>query len=136
MNPYHEAHVFVAAIRLVEFRKKGAPTMEEVCSMLEISMESGHALGRKLKKLGVVELSEDPFTVRLSVADHLQIEKIEKKQDERNGLAKELESFKAKKKDMDKKVEEIQAELARKRKDLFSNMEQKLKKEIDEKKGK
>ena len=45
-------------------------------------------------------------------------------------MANDLETFKAKKKDMDRQVEAIQAELKKKKRDLQSDFEARLKKEL------
>ena len=61
MDPYNEAHLFVAAIRIVYHQKQSPPTIDEVCSTLNISVESGLSTCRSLEKLGIIEISEDPF---------------------------------------------------------------------------
>lgn len=132
MNPYDEAHLFIAAIRILQHKKLCAPPIEEVCSLLDISVESGHALCRKYEKLGIVELFEDPFSLKLAVANHLEIEKLPKEIQNENSLARELEQFMAKKKDLDKKVETIQAELEAKKKNMFKDIEEQFKKKMRE----
>jgi hypothetical protein len=129
MTPYDEAHLFVAAARVLFHQKQSSPPIEDICNLIDISTESGHALCRKLEKLGIVELFEDPFSLKVAVANHLEIEKLPRKEESGN-LAKELEQFMAKKKNMDKKVESIQAELETKKKSMFSDIEQKLKKNM------
>jgi len=131
MDQYHEAHLFVAAIRVVEHRVGGgAAGIDDVCSMLDMSLESGYALCRKLSKLGVINLVEDPFSQRVLVADHLRIENISRDDNNENSLAKEVEQFKSKKRNMEMEVEAIQADLERKRKAKFSDIEERLKKEM------
>ncbi len=132
MDPYTEAHLFVAAIRLSQHLNHSAPPVEDVCTMLNVSVESGLAVCRKLKQLGILEILEDPFSCRLVVANHLEIENLPRKLSDEGQLAKDLEQFMAKKKNMDKKVEEIQAALKKKKQDLFSEIEQKMKKQMEE----
>lgn len=132
MNPYDEAHLFVAAIRILQHQKNCSPSIEEVCSLLDISVESGHAICRKLHQLNIVEIFEDPFTLKLAVANHLEIEKLPREAQSENTLAKELEQFLSKKKDLDKKVESIQAELEAKKKNMFKNIEDQFKKKMRE----
>ncbi len=100
--------------------------------MLNISVESGHSLCRKFEKLGIIELFKDPFSVKLAVANHLEIEKLPKEVPSDNSLARELEQFMSKKKNMDKKVESIQAELEAKKKNMFKDIEEQLKKKMQE----
>ncbi len=131
MDPYHEAHLLVAAIRILHHKKHSPPTIEEVCSTLDISVESGLATCRNLDKRGIIELSEDPFSIKLGIVDHLEIEKLPRETKKGDNLSKELEAFMAKKKDMDKKVEEIQADLKKKRQDMHGGIEEKLRKEME-----
>jgi hypothetical protein len=87
-----------------------------------------------LEKLKVIETFEDPFSIKLAVANHLEIENIPKKVKEENSLARELEKFKAEKKNVEQKVATIQAEIAKKRQDMFADIEAKFKREIEKQK--
>jgi hypothetical protein len=100
--------------------------------MLNVSVESGLVVCRKLKKLGIIELIEDPFSTRLNVANHLEIENLPREIKEENGLAKDIELFMAKKKNMDQKVEDIQAAMKKKKQDLFNDIERKMKQKMEE----
>lgn len=131
MDPYSEAHLFAAAIRIVHHQKQSPPTIDEVCSALNISIEAGLPTCRSLEKLGIIEMSEDPFAIKLRIANHLEIEKLPRKVKDENRLARELEEFMAKKKDMDKKVDTIKADLKKKQQDMFSSIEDKLRKEME-----
>ncbi len=53
---------------------------------------------------------------------------------EENKLAQELAKFQAEKKNVDEKVASLQAEMARKKQDLFAEIEAKFKKELDKQK--
>jgi len=130
MDPYSEAHVFVAAVRVAQHNSKSAAAIDEVCTLLDMSAEAGLSVCRKLEKRGIVKIMEDPFSLRVSVDDHQAIENLPKEQEQEDALARELQAFQAKKQDMDKKVESIQAELARKRESMFSDIEKKLKTEL------
>ncbi len=134
MDAYTEAHLFVAAIRILQHQTGCPPRLEDVCTMLRLSVELGHTLCRKLTKRGIIETFEDPFTIKLAVANHLDIETLPKKLTEENSLAKELEKFQSEKKNVDQKVAAIQAEMAKKRQDLFAEIEAKFKKEIEKQK--
>ncbi len=132
MDPYNEAHLYVAAIRILQHQKRMAPSVEDVCTMLDVTVEFGMSICRKLKRLGIVEIIEDPFSDRLCVAHHLEIEHLPREVREEGSLAKDIEQFMAKKKNMDKKVEEIQAALKKKKQDLFNDIEGKMRQKMDE----
>ncbi len=136
MDPYTEAHLFVAAIRLLHHKKQSPPAIEDVCTTLDLSVEAGLAVCRKLEKRSIVTISEDPFSIKLGIDNHLEIENLPREQEAGDSLSKDLEKFMAKKKDMDKKVEAIQAELQKKKQNLHSDIESKLRQELNKmKKG-
>jgi len=136
MDAYTEAHLFVAATRVLQHQGGCPPDIEEVCAMLRISGEVGHTVCRKLEKLGIITTLADPFSIKLSVGNHLAIETLPKKVSEGNLLARELEKFQAEKKNTDEKVAAIQTELAEKRQALFNDIEAKFKKEMGKNKKK
>ena len=136
MDPYTEAHLFVAAIRLLHHQKQSPPAIEDVCTTLDLSVEAGLAVCRNLAKRSIVTISEDPFSIKLGIDNHLEIENLPRVQEAGDSLSKDLEKFMAKKKDMDKKVEAIQADLRKKKQDLHSDIESKLRQELNKmKKG-
>ena len=135
MSPYEEAHLIVAAIRILHFQKKSPPAIEDLCSLLGISVEAGLADCRNYEKKGILDISEDPFSIKLGIADHLQIEKLPREAKNENRLAEELEQFMNKKQDFNKKVDAIKAELEQKRKSLHNNIEEKLKQEMKNLRG-
>lgn len=131
MDSYSESHLFVAAIRVMTFKNDGPPTLEDVCGLVDFSLETGHALCRSLKKLQVIETMEDPFSIKLAIANHLELEIIPQKEAEKTTLADELAKFQAKKNDMDQKVSSIQEEIKQKKKDLFAGIDAKFKEELE-----
>lgn len=131
MDTYSEAHLFVAAIRVLQHQKKNPPSLEEVCLMIGSSTESGYAICRTLKKAGIIETLEDPYSVKLFVADHLGLEKIPQQQNQESSLAKELEEFKKEKSSKEKKFADMQAELEKKKKDKLSEIEAKFKAQME-----
>ena len=133
MDTYTEAHLFVAAIRILQHQKASPPNLEDVCKMLNISVELGHTVCRNLKKTGIIETFEDPFSIKLTVANHLGIENLPRQAAPENSLAKELEKFQAGKKNMEQKVADIQAEIARKKKEMFAGVEAMFKKSEEKK---
>ncbi len=133
MDQYTEAHLYVAAIRILQHKEGGAPALEDVCALVGVSVELGTTICRHLEKEGIVNILSDPFSLRLTVANHLTIEKLPKKVSQENQLARELERFQAQKSDVDRKAAAIQAELAKKKQDLFADIEAKLKREMGKK---
>ena len=84
----------------------------------------------------IIETLEDPYSVKLFVADHLGLEKIPRQQNQESSLAKELEKFKKEKSSKEKKFADMQAELEKKKKDKLSEIEAKFKAQMEKfKKG-
>ncbi|OGQ95057.1 MAG: hypothetical protein A2521_00490 [Deltaproteobacteria bacterium RIFOXYD12_FULL_57_12] len=123
---YDEAHLFVAAIRILEHRQNTPPSLEDVCQFLDCSVEWGGAMSRKLHNLRIINVLEAQFNAKVFIKDHLKLEELPKAT-EKNGLHQEIEDFKKGKVELTGKVEAIQAELARKKQDLFAELDKKLK---------
>jgi len=130
MDTYTEAHLFVAAIRVLQHQKNSPPAMEDICELLGSSAESGYAICRTLKKKGIIETLEDPYSVKLFISDHLALEQIPRTQEQENTLAKELEKFQQEKASKDKDIAKIQAELDRKKQEKLSDIERKFKEQM------
>ena len=122
----------VAAIRVFEHTNSRPPTIEELCQTIEFSVEKGNFICRKLEELEIVEAVEGSYGTRLFVRDHLKIEDIPRGESE-NNFEEELKKFQDDRKAISQKIETFQAEQKQKKKDLFSEMEKKLKKELDKK---
>jgi hypothetical protein len=129
---YSQAHLMVAAIRVFEHKNSRPPTIEELCQTIEFSVEKGNFICRKLEELEIVEAVEGSYGSRLFVRDHLKIEDIPRGESE-NNFEEELKKFQDDRKAISQKIETFQAEQKQKKKDLFAEMEKKLKKELDKK---
>ena len=123
---YMEAHLTVAALRVLEHRHTHPPSVDDVCEMLGYSLEKGNRICRKLTEMGIIDLIEGAYGTRLSVTDHLKIEEIPRgASDDR--LNEELKKFQAERKQITQKVESIKAEQEEKKKSLFAELEKQLK---------
>ena len=131
-NLYTTAHLFVSAIRVWEYQNESPPAIEEISHMLAMSIERGNYICRKLQEMGIIESVEGSFGNRLFIRDHLKIEKIPREDDE-SKLEEELKKFQESQKGLSQKIKTIQAKQAQKKKDLFAEMEKKLKQELDKK---
>lgn len=131
MELYEEAHLIVAAIRILNHKSGSAPSIDEVCKLIDMSTESGHSVCRKLQERSIIEIMEDPFSVKLALSDYLAIEEIERGESAKNTLADELEKFKAGKKSQEQEIADLQAEIDRKKADKLTDIEAKFKKEME-----
>jgi 3-isopropylmalate dehydratase small subunit len=104
--------------------------MDQVCRIISFSLEQGNFICKKLKEIGVVDVVEGGFGTRLFIKNHLKIEEIPKTQ-KKDTLEESLKAFQNSKKDFTQKIESFQAKQAKKQKDLFAELEEKLKKGSD-----
>jgi hypothetical protein len=129
---YSNAHIFVAAIRILQHNNDAAPSIDEVCSLISFSAEQGNFLCRKLKEMGIVDVVEGSYGTRLFIQNHLKLEDIQSDEQE-DKLAEELSKFKENQKEKSKKLESFHAEQEAKKKSRFSDLEKKLQEEIKKK---
>ena len=106
--------------------------MEEVCGFLEFSLEQGHVICNKLVGMGVVEIVEGAYGMRLFIKDHTLLEEIPRSGEE-SRLDEALKQFKTSRKGYAEKVASIQADQKTKRKNLFADIEKKLKSDLKNK---
>ena len=129
---YSTSHLFVAAIRVLQHQKNTPPSIEAVSETLSFSLEQGSFIARELQGRGIIDVVEGSFGTRLFIKDHLALEEIPK--DARGSrLEDELKRFQDTKIDHDNKVATIHSKQAKKQKDLFAELEKKLKKTIEKK---
>lgn len=129
---YSEAHLLVAAIRVHEHLHSQPATLEDVCRMLAFSTEHAGIISRRLEDLGILEAVQGSFGVRLFVRDHRKLEDIPRGELGRK-LEDEVKKFQDLQRSFTQKIESLQAEQAGKKKNLFAEMEKKLKEELDKK---
>ena len=129
---YQEAHLMVAAIRIFEHLNSRPPNAEELCRTLNLSIEKGSLVCRKLEDLGIIKSVEGSYGSRLYVNDHRKLEDIPRSEPE-SKMEDELKKFQDSQKAFSRKMETLQAEQKQKKKDLFADMEKKLKEELNKK---
>ena len=129
---YTTAHLFVAAVRLLDHQDGAPPALESVCRLLGYSEEKGSYLLNRLKELAIVDTVKSGFNDRIVVGDHLAIEDLPRDTEE-SRLEQELKKFKQGKNVMEEKVASIQAQQNQKKQDLFAEIEKKLKHKIEKK---
>jgi len=129
---YSMAHLFVAAMRVFEHRNSAPPSLQDICKALSFSIEKGNLLLRRLKDLEIIKVAEGSYGDRLFIHNHLKLEDIPRGEEE-SRLEEELKKFQDTQKKLAQKVESFHAEQAQKKKSLFSEMEKKLKAELEKK---
>ncbi len=128
-NLYTQSHLVVSAIRILEYQNEQPPSVDAVCDMLSFSSEHAQFLCKKMNEMGIIEMVEGPFGSRLFIRDHLKIEALPRN-GEKEGLREEIEKFQNAQKGFQQKIENYQARKAEARKNLFAEIEEKLKKQM------
>jgi len=126
---YTSAHLVVAAIRIIEHRNASPASFEELCQILSYSLEQGHYICRKLVEMEIIGMVEGAYGTKLYIRDHLKLEEIPRGPVE-SKIEKELQKFQTERKQFSRKIESIKSEQAKKKQDLFAEIEQKLKKKL------
>ena len=129
---YSNAHLVVAVIRIHAHQNSSFPTIDEVCRTLSFSMEQGNYICKKLIEMGIIEVVEGAYETRLFIKNHLKIEEIPKGEKD-SGLKEDIKKFQNSKKDFTQEIESFQAKQAKKQKDLFAELEKKMKNGPDKK---
>ena len=131
-NLYSQAHLMVAAIRVYEHLNSRPPTVDDICRLINFSREQGHFICRKLQDIDVIKAVEGSFGIRLFINDHLKLEDLPRGEPQ-NKLEDDLKKFQDTQKAFSRKMESFQAQQQQKKKDLFAEMEKKLKEELNKK---
>ena len=129
---YKNAHLFVAAVRVLEHQNSAPPAIEDVCGLLSISVEQGSYISRKLKEYEVIEMVESAYGPRLFIKDHLKLEEIPTEEQE-DRLGEALKEFQTSRQQHSNKVAAIQKTQQEKKKSLFADLEKQLKEKLNKK---
>ena len=129
---YKKAHLFVAAVRVLDHRNAAPPSIEEVCEMLSFSVEQGSYICRKLQEQAALEMVESAYGPRLFVKDHLKLEEIPA-QEEEDRLGAALKEFQSSRQQHSQKVAAIRKDQQARQKNLFADLEKQLKKNLQKK---
>lgn len=127
-STYDDAHVLVAAVRVLE-RLEGRPaTVEEAADLIRMSREVAFHLVRRLAALGAVRLVETPFEMRVLIADHPRLETLPR--DEASpSIASDFQTFRTKSEEKMKALDHLfeGGALEKKKKERASTLEQQFK---------
>jgi DNA-binding Lrp family transcriptional regulator len=73
---YGQAHLFVAAIRILEHSKGRSPSLKEIAETLNLSQEETARISRRLDDAGIIRTAISGTEERFYIKDHLLIENI------------------------------------------------------------
>lgn len=129
---YEEGHLLAAAIRVLEHLNNAPPTLDQIAQLLKLPNEQIGLIGRRLKEAQIIAQVEGAYDERWTLQDHLKIEELPRATST-SQLDSALEKFKSERQQLAKKVESIKEQQAKKQKDLFSEIEKRLKQDLSKK---
>lgn len=101
-----QAHLLVAAIRVLQHQAQRPPSIEEIATLLQFSKEYvGHLL-RALDAEGVVRTIQTPFDQRFEVLDHGKIDDLPL-EDRGPGFKDEVDAFHKEFEEKQKKLQNL-----------------------------
>lgn len=126
---YEDAHLIVAAVRILSYKLNKPPLPEEVASLLGMPPDFVRNLVISLRDNGILKLIESPFEIRAEIGDHLKIEELPRAS-EVSTIKDEIEEFVKKRK---QKIEETEKmldlkEMEKRKKEKISKIEDEIKK--------
>lgn len=127
---YDEGHLFVAAMRILEHSNGAPPSLDQIATCLGFTSEQTGLISRRLEEAEIIKQVEGAFGQRWAIADHLKLETLSRAE-KSSQLDEELKKFQSERQKLAAKVESIKEEQEKKKKDLFADIEKKLKKDLN-----
>jgi hypothetical protein len=122
-----QAHLVVAAVRVLEHQKGRPPSVDEVATLLEQSREvMGHQI-RSLESLDILHTVKSPFDLLVELRDHLKIEELPL-EESGPGFQDEVEDFHRKFEEKQKKLQNLfeSGEREQRQKSRFADLDEEL----------
>jgi len=122
-----DAHLLLAAIRVLSHLNQRSPRPEEVAALLELPEATVRMRAVILQELGAMVLVESAYEIQLEIREYLKIEELEEARSE--ALAEDLAAFDRKKQDEAEKMARLfdDGTFEQERKDKLTAMDEELK---------
>lgn len=122
-----QAHLVVAAVRILEHKHGRPPSLHEVAQLLEQSHEvMGHQV-RVLESLDILHTVKSPFDLHVELRDHRKIEDLPQ-EESGPGFQDEVEDFHRKFEEKQKKLQNLfnSREQEQRQKSRFADLDEEL----------
>ena len=130
MRPsYEDGHLVVAAARVLAHRANKPPTPEQIAELLGLPPDFARTLVVTLGDEGILRVVENPFEMRVEVADYAKLEDLPREADGPT-MRDELDTFIQKKHDEYEATKKMLSvdEIEKKQKAKLSKLEDEMKK--------
>ncbi|MFQ5600837.1 MAG: hypothetical protein ACE5G2_09820 [Candidatus Krumholzibacteriia bacterium] len=124
-----QAHLQVAAVRVLEHKLKRPPSVDEIAELLEQAKELTGHLVRALEAQGIVHTIKSPFDLRVGVKDHRKIEELPT-EESGPGFKDEVDEFHRQFEEKQKKLQSLfdTGEVQEKQQKRLANLDDELRK--------
>ncbi|UCE02300.1 MAG: hypothetical protein JSW67_13780 [Candidatus Latescibacterota bacterium] len=122
-----QAHLLVAAIRVLEHQLQRPPSVAEIGEMLQFSKEYTGHLVRALEPHGIVHAITGPFEQRVEIRDHTKIEELPA-EEQGPGFKDEVDEFHRQFEEKQKKLQNLfdTDELQQRQRKRFQGLDEEL----------
>jgi len=123
---YYKGHLIVAALRLFLHQKGIQPSVKDLCAMTSYSKEAIYFILSRLEMEGIVEIVKGAFDEKVYLKDHTRLEALPR-EEERLDFKEDIERLQEQGLKRQREIEHLQQAEAGKKKDLFAELEKRLK---------
>ena len=102
----HDAHLLVAAIRVLEHVEQHPPTEQEIAVLLRWHVDRVRVVAHGLDSLGAVAAIKSPFDVRYKVGDHSLVDTLDDEGVD-DSISREIHEFEQRSKSDQEKIERM-----------------------------
>jgi hypothetical protein len=129
---YEDAHLVVAAVRVLAHQASKPPTPEDIAELIGLAPEFARSLVIALKDEGVLRVMENPFEIRVEIGDHTLLEDLPRAA-EAPSIKDELDGFLERKRRATEETEKMLSmdEIDKRKKAKLSKLEEEMKKMKD-----
>jgi hypothetical protein len=121
-----QAHLVVAAVRVLSHRETRPPSVDEVAALLALAPESTNVAIRELVEMGILREVVDAHSARYEIGDYLQIEELAAGGGP--AMKSEIASFSEKRREREDAMrKQFEGDLKGQRERKFSKLEEDLK---------
>ncbi len=95
-SEYTDGHLAVAAIRILEHRNRILPREEDVAELLGWHIDHTRVILRGLRDRKIIEEIRSAHDLRLKVGQHLDLEELDRDEEDADLIRREMAEFQAK----------------------------------------
>ena len=103
----HEAHLVVAAVRVLDHVEKHPPTEAEIAALLQWHEDRARVVAHGLVEFGALSAIKSPFEVRYRLGDHTRLDELAEGEGVDDSISKEMKAFEQRSKADQEEIERM-----------------------------